>query len=1212
MKTPALIMLALFGYCQAQVAPAPKTTPPPVKAPVPPPPIPVPADRSEAPVVAPVEPVQPSPTASPAANAPAPSATAAPDAKDKADKWDVSAQRGPTVTATIDTTSGTWLSLDVSPDGNTIVFDLLGDLYLLPITGGDAKPLTSGIAWDMQPAFSPDGKRIAFTSDRGGGDNLWTITIDGTLPHQVTKESFRLLNGPAWLPPDGQYIVGQKHFTSRRSLGAGEMWLYHASAKDGGGEGLQMTTRPTEQKGVGEPAFSPDGQYLYYSLDSTPGANFEYNKDSARGIYSVNRLDRTTGEEESFISGPGGACRPTPSPDSKQIAFVRRLDFVSTLFIKDLESGNERAVYSPLERDMQEAWAIHGVYPRFAWMPDSQSIVLYAKGGFHKINCQSGAATPIPFHVKDTRVIQRAVRFPVDVAPVQFDVKMMRNPVLRPDGKQVAFNALGYIYVKDLPEGAPRRLTTQTDRFEYPGAYSRDSERLVFTTWNDTELASIRTISSTGTDEQAITKAKGHYVDPTFSPDGKTVVFGKVSGGYLISPLFSDKPGLYRVPSDGSAPPTLITKRGTNPQFGPENDRVYLTTVESRKDNDKRSFISIGLDGTHERAHNSSENATEFRIAPDGRYLAFAERFNVYITPFVPTGREVAIGPKSSSQPLVKVSTDGSVNLQWSGDNQTLYWSLGPTVYARKVSDAFESITQTSEAVPAAPADPSATTLATATSTTPITPITPPATLIPIGFTAPYAAPAGDIFITGATLLTMTRSAAIPGNTPAASREVVVKDGTVHISGNRIMAAGPAADITIPSGAKVIDATGKFIMPGIIDVHAHGAQGANGFTPQQNWINVANLAFGVTTIHDPSNDTESIFAASELAKSGAILAPRIFSTGTILYGAAGSFKAEVDSLEDARSHLRRLKAVGAFSVKSYNQPRRDQRQQIIAAARELNMMVVPEGGSLFEHNMTMIVDGHTGIEHTLPVECIYDDVRDLWKSSSAGYTPTLIVAYGGLDGEHYWYDQMDVWQNERLLRFVPRMIVEPRSRRRPRAPQSDYNVLRVASIAREVVEAGSTAQLGAHGQLAGLGAHWELWSLTAPGVGNALSNTQALRAATIDGAKYLGFDNDLGSIESGKLADLLILEKDPREEIKNSLTITHTVANGIVYNAADMSVVAPTPAPGPTFWFKDFQRGQATALMMARFAHTCAGCGRVGGDHGGEHVSHGESREGYR
>ncbi|MCX5689744.1 MAG: amidohydrolase, partial [Planctomycetota bacterium] len=329
---------------------------------------------AQTPAPAAAEPPKAAETAPAAAKNPDPKADAKPQ---ETKPWDTNAPTGPSKEVPLNVSTGTWLSMDLSPDGSTIVFDLLGDLYAMPASGGEAKSITSGIVWDMHPRFSPDGKRIAFTSDRGGGDNIWTINLDGSDPKQITKESFRLVNSPAWLPPTGEYIVGHKHFTSRRSLGAGEMWLYHAQ---GGTDGLQMTTKPTEQKDVGEPAFSPDGRYLYYSWDSTPGGSFEYNKDSTDGIYSINRLDRVTGENETIISGPGGACRPTPSPDGKWIAFVRRDRFKTCLFVKDLASGLERKLTDTLERDMQETWAIHGVYPSMGVTPDSSGIVYYAKG----------------------------------------------------------------------------------------------------------------------------------------------------------------------------------------------------------------------------------------------------------------------------------------------------------------------------------------------------------------------------------------------------------------------------------------------------------------------------------------------------------------------------------------------------------------------------------------------------------------------------------------------------------------------------------------------------------------------------------------------------------------------------------------------------------------------------------------------------------------
>jgi tricorn protease-like protein len=191
-------------------------------------------------------------------------------AADKPGKWDVDSPPGPSTEAKIDTDEGTWMSVDVSRDGEEIVFGLLGDLYVIPIQGGEARALTSGVAWDEQPRWSPDGARIAFTSDRSGGDNIWVVNRDGSAPQAVTKESFRLLNSPAWTP-DGEFIAARKHYTSTRSAGAGEIWLYHRA----GGEGIEMTKRPNDQKDLGEPAFSPDGRYLYNSQVGTPGATFQ-------------------------------------------------------------------------------------------------------------------------------------------------------------------------------------------------------------------------------------------------------------------------------------------------------------------------------------------------------------------------------------------------------------------------------------------------------------------------------------------------------------------------------------------------------------------------------------------------------------------------------------------------------------------------------------------------------------------------------------------------------------------------------------------------------------------------------------------------------------------------------------------------------------------------------------------------------------------------
>jgi imidazolonepropionase-like amidohydrolase len=403
----------------------------------------------------------------------------------------------------------------------------------------------------------------------------------------------------------------------------------------------------------------------------------------------------------------------------------------------------------------------------------------------------------------------------------------------------------------------------------------------------------------------------------------------------------------------------------------------------------------------------------------------------------------------------------------------------------------------------------------------------------------------------------------------------------VLVERNRIRAVGARGEVEVPPGAKVVDVSGATIGPGLVDVHYHGATSRNGVTPEVNWVHCANLAFGVTTAHDPSHDTNSIFAVSEMQKAGVILAPRTFSTGTILYGAMGSFKAEIESLDDARSHLRRLQAVGAFSVKSYNQPRREQRQQVLAAARELGMMVVPEGGSLHNHNLTMIVDGHTGIEHSLPLERVYEDVLQLWGATPVGYTPTLVVGYGGIWGENYWYDKTDVWTHERLRAYVPSFDVEPRARRRTKAPDDDYNTLRSAGITKALVDAGGRVQVGAHGQLAGLAAHWELWMFEQGG----MTPLEALRSATLSGAQYLGLDGDLGSIEAGKLADLVVFEANPLEDLRSSDRIRYTMLDGRLYDARTLARF-DDPGTAPDF----FWRGLEAGLPHQASDAGCAGC----------------------
>ncbi len=1029
--------------------------------------------------------------------------------EDPKPKWDVSNPPGPRAKIDLNTDSGTWMNLDVSPKGDEIVFDLLGDIYSIPITGGTAKNLTSGIAWDMQPRYSPDGSRIAFTSDRAGGDNIWIMNRDGSKPVQVTKEDYRLLNNPAWTP-DGQYIAARKHLTAQRSLGAGEIWLYHVS----GGAGLQLTKKANDQKDAGEPAFSRDGRYMLFSLDATPGANFEYNKDPNTQIYAINRLDRETGDVDRVVGGPGGAVRPTPSPDGKSLAFIRRVRTRSVLFVRDLASGIERPIYDQLDRDMQETWAIHGVYPNFAWLPDSKSMVFWSGGKIRRIAIDTREASEIPFRVQDTREVTEALRFPVDVAPDKFNVKMLRWVNVSPKGDSVVYQALGYIYIRPFPDGVPRRLTKQTTHFEQHPSFSPDGRSVIYTTWNDEALGSIRVVNVDGGTERSITTQPGHYADPEYSPDGKQIVFTRGAGSFILSQTWSQDPGMYVMPAEGGEA-KRIAKSGSRPHFGARNDRVFFTTREA----DKTQLRSIGLDRSDPTTHLIIDDATEIVVSPDSQWVAFTELFKVYIAPLPLTGQPVTLGGKSTALPLRRLNRDAGNYLHWSGDSKRLHWALGPELFTRSLQESFAFMEGAPEKLPE-----------------------PMDSGVNIAFEQPADIPSGSLALVGARIITMRG-------------DEILQKGAVVIERNRIAAVGEQGKVKIPASAKVIDVTGKTMIPGLVDVHAHGPQGEAGIIPQRNWAHYATLAFGVTTTHDPSNETNTVFAAGEMMRAGLLVAPRIFSTGTILYGATSLVRAETNSLDDAKSHVRRLKAVGAFSVKSYNQPRRDQRQQIIAAARELQMMVVPEGGSLYHHNMNMIVDGHTGIEHSVPVGRLYEDVLQFWPKTKVRYTPTIGVAYGGIFGENYWYQHTHVWENERLLRYVPKRIVDPRSRRREMAPEDEFNHIDIARGAKQLLDRGVKVNLGAHGQMQGLAPHWELWMFVQGG----MTPHEALRAGTIHGAQYLGLDKDVGSIEPGKLADLAVLDRNPLANIRDSEYVRYVVINGRLFETDTMDQAGNHP-----------------------------------------------------
>jgi imidazolonepropionase-like amidohydrolase/Tol biopolymer transport system component len=1050
-------------------------------------------------------------------------------------KWDVSNPTLPYKEVSITTEEGTWMNLDISPDGSLIVFDMLGDIYMMPSIGGTSTIIREGHAFEVQPRFSPNGKQISFTSDAGGGDNIWVMNVDGSEAKQVTKENFRLVNNAVWTV-DGNYIICKKHFSSERSLGAGEIWMYHKS----GGKGIQLTKKKNEQQDVGEPWASPDGKYVYYSEDMYPGGHFQYNKDPNSQIYVINRYNLEDGKIERVTGGAGGAARPVISRSGDKLAFIRRVREKTVLFLHDIETGKEWPIYDNLSKDQQESWAIFGTYTRYNWTPDDQHIIIWAQGKFVKVNVNTLAAENIAFKASATHKIVDALRFKNEAGADQFTAKAIRHAATSPDGKTLVFNAAGYLWRKTLPGGTPTRLTNDKE-LEFEPSFSKDGKYLTYVTWDDNKMGAIKRLdlSSSKSKPVKITTEPAIYREPSFSPkSNNTILYRKERGNGHQGYVNVKKTGIYVLTISYSkkkgytSTSKLIIKEGAYPTFNADANRIYFQTGGYLFGALTKTLKSSNLDGKDVREIVKSKYAQRIIPSPDDNWVAFSNLYKVYVAAMPMSGKVIELDGKATNVPVARISKDAGISLHWSVDSKKLNWTIGQEYFSNDINQRFLFMEGSPDSI--APID---------------------SIGIKINLTMDADKPEGKIAFVGGRIITM-------------NGDKVIENGTILIDGNKILALGKNGDVEIPDGVKTYDVSGKTIMPGLVDAHAHLGQFRYGLSPQKHWQYDANLAYGVTTTHDPSSNTEMVFSQSEMVKAGNMVGPRIFSTGVILYGADGDFKAVINNIDDARFAIKRTKAFGAFSVKSYNQPRREQRQQVIQASSEMEIEVVPEGGSTFYHNLTMILDGHTGVEHNLPIATLHDDVVKLWAASKTAYTPTLIVNYGGLNGEYYWYQTTNVWEDEKLLEYTPRSIIDSRSRHRTMVPLKEYengHVL-VSKSCKKLTDAGVKINLGAHGQLQGLGVHWELWLLQQGG----MTNFEALKAATINGAEYLGMGDQIGSLEKGKFADLIVLDKNPLEDIQNSNSLIYTMINGRLYDTETMNEIGNYNKERTQFyWEKD-------------------------------------------